>query len=109
MLVASHVYYAARDSRSVEITSALLQAGYTQALADVRQYFEVIWTGLGRGTRLAAQELIDSGKPYAGGRVPPSGVARAMRTLEDLGLATRLGPRRWTVAEPMFADWLRRA
>jgi hypothetical protein len=109
MLVASHVYYAARDSRSTEITSALLQAGYAQALDDVSHYFDVIWAGLGRPVRAVAHSLVETGQPYAGGQVPPSGVARAMRTLEDLGLAERLGPRRWGVAEPMFADWLRRA
>ncbi|MFN8637103.1 MAG: hypothetical protein U0893_24920 [Chloroflexota bacterium] len=109
MLVASHVYYAARDSRSTEVTSALLQAGYGQALDDVGQYFDVLWAGLGRGERTVAHSLVETGQPYARSQVPPSGVARAMRTLEDLGLAHRLGPRRWGVAEPMFADWLRRA
>jgi uncharacterized protein len=109
MLVASHVYYAARDSRSTEVTSALLQAGYAQALDDVSQYFDVIWAGLGRAARSAAYGLVATGQPYAGGDAPSSGIARAMRTLEDLGLAHRLGPRRWAVAEPMFADWLRRA
>ncbi len=109
MLVASHVYYAARDSRSTEITSALLQAGYARALDDLGQYFEVIWAGLGRSARSAAHGLVATGQPYAGGQAPPSGVARAMPTLEDLGLAQRIGPRRWAVAEPMFADWLRRS
>ena len=109
MLVASHVYYAARDSRSTEVTSALLQAGYARALDDVSQYFEVIWAGLGRPVRAVAHSLVASGQPYAAGQVGPSGVTRALRTLEDLGLAHRIGPRRWGVAEPMFADWLRRA
>lgn len=109
MLVASHVYYAARDSRSTEITGALLQAGYAQALDDLSQYFEVIWAGLGRAARSAAHGLANTGQPYAGSQSPSSGIARAMGTLEDLGLAQRLGPRRWAVAEPMFADWLRRA
>ena len=108
MLVASHVYYAARDSRSNEITSALLQAGYAQALGDVGQYFEVTWAGLGRAARTAAHNLVETGQPYAGGQNRPAAVARAMSTLEDLGLAHRVGPRRWAVAEPMFADWLRR-
>jgi len=109
MLVASHVYYAARDSRSTEVTSALLQAGYAQALDDVGQYFDVIWAGLGRAVRTVAHSLVERGQPYAGGQVPSSGVTRAMRSLEDLGLARRDGPRRWAVDEPLFADWLRRA
>lgn len=108
MLVASHVYYAAQDSRSTEITSALLQAGYAHALDDLSQYFDVVWAGLGRTARSAARGLVDTGQPYAGGQEAPSAVARAMRTLEELGLAQRAGPRRWAVAEPMFADWLRR-
>jgi hypothetical protein len=108
MLVASHVYYATRDSRSHEVTSALLQAGYAQALADLSQYFEVIWAGLGRPARSAARGLIETGQPYAGGTEESSSVARAMRILEELGVARRDGPRRWAVAEPMFADWLRR-
>jgi hypothetical protein len=69
----------------------------------------VIWAGLGRAARTVAHSLVATGQPYAGGRVAPSGVTRAVRTLEDLGLAHRLGPRRWAVAEPMFADWLRRS
>jgi hypothetical protein len=109
MLVASHVYYMARDSGVPEVTSTLLRAGYERALEDIGQYFSVIWTGLGRAARSAARNLVDSGQPYAGGQTPPSAVARAMRELEDLGLAQRTSPRRWTVAEPMFADWLRRS
>jgi uncharacterized protein len=108
MLVASHVYYAARDSRSGEVTSALLQAGYAQALADLSQFFEVIWAGLGRPARSAARGLVETGQPYAGGQEAPAAVARAMRTLEELGIAQRAGPRRWAVGEAMFADWLRR-
>jgi hypothetical protein len=108
MLVASHTYYAACDSRSAEITSALLHAGYERALEDIGQYFTVIWDGLGRVARLAVRNLVETGQPYAGGQASPSAVARAMETLEDLGLAHRPAPRRWSVAEPMFADWLRR-
>src|SRR5262249_51214907 len=105
MLVASHVYYAARDSRSREVTRALLQAGYAQALDDLSQYFEVIWAGLGRPARSAARGLVETGQPYAGGQEAPVAIARAMRTLEELGVAHRVGARRWGVAEPMFADW----
>jgi uncharacterized protein len=108
MLVASHVYYATRDSRSGEVTGALLQAGYAQALDDLSQYFDVIWAGLNRPTRSAARGLVETGQPYAGGQEAPAAIARAMRTLEELGIALRDGPRRWAVAEPMFADWLRR-
>src|SRR5207249_3401915 len=63
MLVASHVYYLARDSRSREVTSALLQAGYARALEDIGQYFNVIWAGLGRAARLAARGLVETGQP----------------------------------------------
>jgi hypothetical protein len=108
MLVASHVYYATRDSRSSEITSALLQAGYAQALENLSQYFDVIWAGLGRPARAAARRLVETGQPYAGGQEAPAAVARAMRMLEELGVARRDGARRWAVAEPMFGDWLRR-
>lgn len=63
MLVASRVYYTARDARAREVTSALLRVGYERALEELDATFGVVWQGLGRAARLAARSLVETGQP----------------------------------------------
>lgn len=113
MLIAQKAHILSIIAGTRDVTIAIAEAGYADALKSERPKHEA-WVeriqriGTAAINRVALRSIVaiaKKGAPYAKAKYPNE-VARALKAVQDAGFIENEGPRNWRIVDPLFAAYL---
>jgi hypothetical protein len=108
MLIAQQTHLASIEQGRTDIDASLVDVGLQYAMAQELPTHEADVShlrSLGRYSVSVAQRIAKRESPY-GSDLASAQVARAITTLQKMGIVEREGTRKWRIIDPLFARYL---